>query len=182
VTIDLEIVLLKIGTLIVTSALFAIHFLNTKQIPWIDRTYKGFIFLTLFEIILFDPQRSYALYILIITAAFFVTYQLLAGIMIYKKGYKQARLFIIGFALVFVTYLFLITDALGITTFLVDFFNNSLILVTVIEAFILSLAFADRYMILEKEKKQKEKQLMEETLYRTQLVEKEVSKSYSTMR
>jgi len=158
VTIDLEIVLLKIGTLIVTSALFAIHFLNTKQIPWIDRTYKGFIFLTLFEIILFDPQRSYALYILIITAAFFVTYQLLAGIMIYKKGYKQARLFIIGFALVFVTYLFLITDALGITTFLVDFFNNSLILVTVIEAFILSLAFADRYMILEKEKKQKEKQ------------------------
>jgi len=176
VTIDLEIVLLKIGTLIVTSALFAIHFLNTKQIPWIDRTYKGFIFLTLFEIILFDPQRSYALYILIITAAFFVTYQLLAGIMIYKKGYKQARLFIIGFALVFVTYLFLITDALGITTFLVDFFNNSLILVTVIEAFILSLAFADRYMILEKEKKQKEKQLMEETLYRTQLVEKEVRK------
>ncbi len=81
-----------------------------------------------------------------------------------------------GFALVFPTYLFLITDALGITTFLVDFFNNSLILVTVIEAFILSLAFADRYLILEKEKQQKEKQLTEETLNRTRLVEEEVKK------
>ncbi len=176
VTIDLEIVLLKIGTLIVTSALFAIHFLNTKQVPWIDRTYKGFILLTLFEIILFHPQSSVALSILIITGAFFVTYQLLAGIIIYRKGYTQARLFIMGFALVFPAYLFLITDALGITTFLVDFFNNSLILVTVIEAFILSLAFADRYLILEKEKQQKEKQLTEETLNRTRLVEEEVKK------
>ena len=176
VTLDLEIVLLKVGSLIVTSALFAIHFLNTKQVPWIDRIYKGFILLTLLEIILFDPQSSYALPLLIITGAFFITYQLLAGIIIYRKGYKQARLFIMGFALVFVTYLFLITDALGITTLMIDFFNNSLILVSAVEAFILSLAFADRYLILEKEKRRKDRQLVEETLNRTHLIEEEVEK------
>ena len=182
VIIDLEIVLLKIGTLIVTSALFAIYFLNTRQVPWIDKTYKGFILLILLEIILSHPQSSVALSIVIVTGAFFVFYQLLAGVIIYKKGYTQARLFIMGFALVFPAYLFLITDALGITTFLVDFFNNSLILVTVIEAFILSLAFADRYIILEKEKKQKEKQLIEETLNRTQLVEEEVRKKTEALK
>ncbi len=176
VALDLEIVLLKVGSLIVTSALFAIHFLNTKQVPWIDRIYKGFILLTLLEIVLFTPQSLYALPTLIVTGALFITYQLFAGIVIFTKGYKQARLFIMGFALVFVTYLCLITDALGITTFMIDFFNNSLIFVTVLEAFILSLAFADRYVILQEEKKQKEKQLIGETLSRTRLVEDEVEK------
>jgi len=173
---DLEIVLLKVGALIITSALFAIHFLNTKQVPWIDRVYKGFIVLVLLVIVLFRPQNHIALPLLIVTGALFVTYQLLAGIIIYKKGYKQARLFIMGFTLVFVTYLFLITDALGITTLMIDFFNNSLILVSALEAFILSLAFADRYLILEEEKRRKERQLVEETLNRTRLIEEEVRK------
>ena len=176
VTMDLEIVLLKVGSLIVTSALFAIHFLNTKQIPWIDRIYRIFILMTLTEMLFLDPKSSFALPMLIVTGAFFVTYQLFAGIVIYRKGYKQARLFIMGFTLVFVTYLFLITDALGITTLMIDFFNNSLILVSALEAFILSLAFADRYLILEEEKRRKERQLVEETINRTRLIEEEVEK------
>lgn len=172
---DLEFVLVKLVLLIVTSALFAIHFLDTKRFPKIDLTYKSIILFLLTVLLFADPTDSYSITLVIIIGFIFITFNLFAGIYIYKKGYKQARLFIIGFGIVFVTYMFIITDALGLTSIVVDY-NNILMLATVIEAFTLSLAFADRYMILTEQKQKTDRVILEESQYRAFLVEQEVKK------
>jgi two-component sensor histidine kinase len=175
IPIDLELVLFKIVLLISTSALFAIHFLDTRKFPKIDLTYKSIVILLLGLLIITDPEDTYSLTLLILIGFMFITFNLFAGIYIFKKGYKQARLFIIGFSIVFITYLFIITDALGLTTVVVDY-NNVLMLATVFEAFILSLAFADRYMILTEQKQKADQLILEESQYRAFLVEQEVKK------
>jgi two-component sensor histidine kinase len=172
---DLEIVLVKLVALITTSALFAIHFLNTRQLPLIDKIYKTIIIIALAELFVLDPTKDSGITVVILTGIIFITYNLIAGIIIYKNGYKQARLFVVGFSLVFLTYVFIITDALGVTTLMIDF-NNALILVTAVEAFILSLAFADRYVILQKQKRLNDRRIIEESRLRAQLIKHEVKR------
>ena len=172
---DLKFVLVKLVMLIATSALFAIHFLDTKKFPKIDRTYKSIIITVLLLLLFSDPLDHYSLTLIILAGFVFITFNLFAGIYIFQKGYKQARLFIIGFGIVFITYLFIITDALGLTNIVVDY-NNVLMLATVFEAFMLSLAFADRYLILTEQKQDTDRRILEESQFRAFLVEQEVKK------
>ncbi len=172
---DLAFVLFKIVLLIATSALFAIHFLDTKRFPKIDRTYKAIILFVLGILLFADPTDQYSMTVIILTGFVFIAFNLWAGIYIFRHGYKQARLFIIGFGIVFVTYFFIITDALGLTSVVVDY-NNVLMIATVCEAFILSLAFADRYLILTQQKQEADRLILEESQFRAFLVEQEVKK------
>ena len=67
----------------------------------------------------------------------------------------------------------MILDALGLTTIMNDA-RNILMFGTAFEALILSLAFADRYTILEKEKVLVDTRILEETQNRTLIIENEV--------
>ena len=59
---------------------------------------------------------------------------------------------------------FIILDALGLETFLImQDFRNILIVSTALEALILSLAFADRYIILQREKGKVDTRILEES-------------------
>jgi two-component sensor histidine kinase len=117
----------------------------------------------------------YNLDIVIITGAFFIIFNLTASIISYLQGYKQARLFIVGFSIVFFSYLLIILDALGLTSIMQDF-QNILMFGTAFEALILSLAFADRYVILQNEKEEVDARILIESKERAAIIENEVVK------
>jgi len=170
----------KILFLILTSALFAMHFLEYKKLKKIEIFYKSIILVLFLEFLFLDPVREYSLNIVILTGAVFILLNLLCGIYAYKKGIKQARLFIVGFGIVFLSYIMIIIDALGLASVMV-YFQNILIWATAIEALVLSLAFADRYLILENEKKEIDKKMLEELKYRRKLVLEEVEMKTSQL-
>ena len=155
-TIEMKMANTKIALMIISSSLFAISFLKTKEIPMIDNIYKIFIFLALLEITFLNIPSLYNLQITILTSAVLIVFNLSASIVSYKRGNQQARLFILGFGIVFVSYAILISDALGLIS-LIQYFPNALIWGTTIEALILSLAFVDRYKILQMQKEEADK-------------------------
>jgi two-component sensor histidine kinase len=146
----------KITLMILSASLFAISFLKTKEIPFLNRIYKGFIALALLEITILNIPTLYNLKITILTSALLIIFNLIASTISYKKGNQQARLFIVGFSIVFISYAILICDALGLIS-VVQRFPNTLIWGTTIEALILSLAFVDRYKILQTQKEEADK-------------------------
>ena len=175
VEMDIQITIFKITLLVITAALFSMHFLKTKEIPTLYKWYKIFILLSLIEMIILSIPKFHNLHIVILTGALFIVYNLWAGYISYKYGNKQARLFIVGFGIVFVSYILIILDALGLTSIMQDF-QNILMVSTALEALILSLAFADRYIILQKEKEKVDALILSESTHRTQLIRKEVVK------
>lgn len=175
VEIDIQITIFKITFLVITAALFSMHFLKTKEIPLLYKGYKLFILISLIEMIVLSIPQFHNLSIVILTGAVFIIYNLLAGVISYSYGNKQARLFIVGFGIVFVSYILIILDALGISSVMQDF-QNILMVSTALESLILSLAFADRYIILQKEKAKVDTRILEESAQRTQLIKKEVIK------
>ena len=170
---DAKITIFKIALLIITSALFARSFLESYKYKTIDTIYKIIIFATFLEAIFLDPKGEYSLYFIILTGAIFVTFNFIAGILIYFSGKKEARFFILGFGVVFLAYILIIIDALGIASVMQDN-KNLLAITTTIEALILSLAFADKFMILQKAKAKADKKLLEESKNREKIIQKEV--------
>ncbi|MEA2048283.1 MAG: 7TM diverse intracellular signaling domain-containing protein [Campylobacterota bacterium] len=173
VTLDIRITVFKITLLVITAALFSMHFLKSKNMPAIHKGYRVFIFISLAEMFILSIPKFYNLHIVILTGALFIIFNLSAGIFSYNKGNTQARLFIIGFGIVFISYLFIILNAIGVTSIMQDF-QNILMFSTAFEALILSLAFADRYTLLQKEKEKVDRQIISESKHRTKMIEKEV--------
>ena len=175
VHIDVQISVLKINILIITAALFAMHFLKTQSLGIIDKIYKIFIATALLEILILSYPYLYNLHIVIATGTLFIFFNLFAGVVSYLRGNKQARLFIVGFSIVCLSYFIIILDAIGVTTF-IQKYPNILMFGTAFEALILSLAFADRYLILQKEKASVDAQIIKESKERANIIEQEVIK------
>ncbi len=172
---DAKITIIKISLLIVTSALFARSFLYTKRLKSLDFIYKVIILIATLEAIFLTPTQKLSLYIIILTGAFFLVFNLIAGILVYLNGQKEARLFILGFSIVFIAYFLIIIDALGLSSVMQNN-KNILIVTTTIEALILSLAFADKFAILQKEKIKADKKLLLEATNREKIIKEEVEK------
>ncbi|WP_415408116.1 7TM diverse intracellular signaling domain-containing protein [Sulfurovum sp. CS9] len=175
VVIDIKIPIIKVSTLLITASLFAMYFLKTKQRPILHKIYKLFVFIALMEMIILSIPGMYNLNIVIITGALFIIFNLSASIISYRQGYTQARLFIVGFSIVFFSYLLIILDAIGLTSIMQDF-QNILMFGTAFEALILSLAFADRYVILQKEKEKVDAHMLIASKDRASIIENEVIK------
>ena len=175
VAIDLQITVFKITLLIITAALFSMHFLKTKNMPFIHKGYKLLITISFIEMIVLSIPKFYNLNIVIITGTIFIIYNLYAGYLSYKRGNKQARLFIVGFGIVFISYILIILNAIGLTS-IMQKVQNILMIGTALEAFILSLAFVDKYAILQKEKEEIEAQILNELKNRTYIIKQEVVK------
>lgn len=173
VLIDISIPVIKINLLIITSALFAMYFLKIHRRPLLQNGYKIFIFIALLEMIVLSFPSMYNLDIVILTGALFIVFNLFAGIFTYLTGYKQARLFIVGFTIVFASYVLMILDALGMTSIMQNF-RNILMFGTAFEALILTLAFADRFIILQEEKEKVDAHLLAESRNRASIIESEV--------
>ena len=172
---DMQIPVFKVNLLVITAALFSMHFLKTKLLGKVHKIYQFFIAISLFEILFLSSSHFYNLYIVIFTGALFIFFNLTAGIISYTKGNKQARLFIVGFSIVCFSYFLIILDAIGLTSIMQEY-QNILMIGTAFEALILSLAFADRYLILQKEKARVDARMLEESTQRTNIIESEVIK------
>jgi len=175
IAMDMNIPVFKVNILIITAALFAMHFLKIQEMKPLQVIYKGFIVVSVLEILVLSSSTFYNLYIVIFTGALFIIFNLTAGVLSYQRGYTQARLFIVGFGIVFISYVLIILDAIGLTSIMQDF-QNILMFGTAFEALILSLAFADRYIILQKEKEVVDKRILQELKYRNDMVKDEVLK------
>jgi len=179
--IDIKMSVFKVGILIITASLYAMHFLKKESIPKLYFIYKIFIYISFIEIIIFSFPMFANLELIVFTGTLFIIFNLYAGIKSYSHGNKQARLFVLGFSIVFISYMLMILDALGFTSIMQNI-QNILMVGTALEALILSLAFADRYMILRKEKEKVDTQILTELHDRTTIIGEEVIKKTEALK
>jgi two-component system, sensor histidine kinase LadS len=172
---DYYLALFKVAGLVITSSLFAMHFLKTKNSKKIHKIYKSLIVISTIEIFLHYTFGLVNLKIVVFTSILFIIFNLVAAIVIYKDGNKQARLFIAGFSVVFFSYAIIILDTLGLSE-LMHNFPNLVSWATAIEALILSLAFADQYTLLQEEKNKVDKKVLIEVTNREEIIKGEVVK------
>jgi len=167
--------LIKVALMIISASLFAISFLKTKQTPILHLIYKSFVVIGILEIIVFNIPKFYHYKLVVFTSFLLIVFNLVAATISYKKGNKQARLFIIGFSIVFFSYALMMANALGLTSIVQDY-PDTLLFGTTLEALILSLAFVDRYAILAKAKEVADKNILNEIQNREKIVKQEVLK------
>lgn len=168
-------VLFKVNSMYIAAALFAKSFLLTKNHPLLDKIYTFFILASLIEMPIFGTPLFYYPEVGIITALFFVFFNMFAGISIYLSGYKQARLFVIGWGFLVVGFVLMILDGLGLISVMQELSEIVMILLS-FEAIVLSLAFVDNYMILRSEKSRADKLLLSEYKNRQKIIESEIEK------
>ncbi len=173
--IEIKLPITEVSLVIIAASLFASSFLKTVNIPILHHIYRGFIIIGILQILILNIPSLYNLGIVLVTSTLLIIFNLVASIVSYLKGNQQARLFIIGFGIVFFSYAMIIADALGLSSF-IQHFPNTLIWGTVFEALILSLAFTDRYAILTKEKEAVDKRILQEAQNRESLIKEEVIK------
>ena len=143
---DMNLIIVKLGFALFFAVFFAISFLKIEKKSWLFKIYILFL-LTSLAIIFFIKTLS----VVLLIGVAFVFFNLIAAILIYKSGKKQARLFIFGFSVVSIAYLLVISDSFGFSSVL-SYFPNILMYASTIEVLALTLAFADRYKILQEEK------------------------------
>lgn len=175
VTLDTLIVVLKVNIMYIFAALFAQSFLQTQKYKKIDTIYKWIVKLAILEIPLFGTPWFYYPEIGIVTGLFFVLFNIVAGVYIYLDGYKQARLFVIGWSVLIFGFVAMILDGLGLIS-IMHKIPNIIMYLTALEAFILSLAFTDRYIILQKLKNKTDNMLLAEINDRQKTIEAEIQK------
>ena len=171
--IEIKLALTKVTLMIISASLFAIYFLKTVDSPILHRIYKLFILLALIELVIFNISGFYNLEIPLVTSILLIIYNLIAPFILYRSGNKEARLYLVGFSIVFISYMLIIANTLGFISVMSDY-PNILLWGTTIEALVLSLAFADRYMILQAEKeivdKNREEIIKNEVIEKTALL------------
>lgn len=166
---DIELTLFKVSGLMLASALFSISFLHIYKIKKLYQVYKIFIVIIFLEMVVMSIPSLYNIQIVLSTAILFITLNLIAGIVSYLRGEKQARLYSVGFGIIFLAYSFIILDALALVS-IMNKFPNMLMYATAIEAFILLLAFADRYRILQNQKGEADRN--REAIIKDEVIEK----------
>ncbi len=173
--IEIRLPVTEVSLVIISASLFASSFLKTVNIPILQHIYRGFIIVGILQILILNIPSLYNLEIVLGTSTLLIIFNLIASIVSYLKGNQQARLFVIGFGIVFFSYAMIIADALGLSSF-IQHFPNTLIWGTVFEALILSLAFTDRYAILTKEKEAVDRRILQEAQNREKVIKEEVIK------
>lgn len=173
IKLDNNLVVFKVNLMYITASLFAKAFLQTKKFPFIDKIYNLFIILALMEIPIIGTPLFYLPEISIATALFFIYFNLFAGVYIYLKGSKEARLFVLGWAFQIVGFTLMILDGLGIISVMHNL-NNLILFLTSLEALILSFAFIDKYLMLKHQKERSDQKLLNELKYRNKIVENKI--------
>ena len=140
---DMNLIILKLGLALFFAVLFAVSFLKIDKKSKLFKIYMLFLFIALFIIFILKTLST----VLLIGVAF-VFFNFIASILRYKAGQKQARLFIFGFGVVSIAYILVVLDTFGFTSVL-NYFPNILMWAFTIEVLALTLAFADRYKILQ---------------------------------
>ena len=175
-----KLVVSKVGLMLISTALFAIYFLKTWSIKTLHRGYQLIILLGILEILFVTIADQFSLSTMGWMGKLFVALNFLASIfnlvastIYYRRGHREARLYILGFGILFVVHVLWTLGTLGFSSVIYDY-PNMIIVGTTLEALVLSIAFADRYLILQNEKAKVDNQILEEAQNREQIVKNEV--------
>ena len=164
----------QVGLMYFSASLYARRFLMTyRDFPRLDRVYKLFIVLAVLEIPLFGTSWFYLPEAGLLTGLAFVFFNTFSGVYVYLQGNKQARFYALAWLMLIVGYIIIILDALGIISVMYKM-PNLILYLTGLEALILSLAFSDRYVILQEEKKDSEQLLLITLQNRDKVITKEI--------
>jgi len=180
VELEKKLALPKVGLMLVATSLFAMHFLKSRTIIALHRGYQAIIVLGIIEILVLGVLEYLNPNTIVWMAKIFVAlnvvaslFNLIAAVIYYRRGNRQARLYILGFGMLFMSYFAWTLGTMGWST-LIYRYPNTIIIGTTIEALILSLAFADRYRILQNEKTEADHKLLDEAKHREQMIQEEV--------
>jgi len=166
-------VVFKVNLLFISAVLFAKSFLQTQHYKKIDKIYNIILTLGLIEIPLFGTPWFYLPELAIVTALFFIYFNMYAAIYIYRQGKKEARFFVAGWAFQLVGFTLMILDGLGFTSIMGEL-TDIVMFLTALEAIVLSLAFVDKYSIVAKAKEVSDALLIAEMQSRQTIIEKEI--------
>ncbi len=179
-SLEYKLALPKVGLMLITTALFAMAFLRTRSIPFLHKMYQSIVVLGVVEIGVISFVEKIPSGMVVTMGKGFVVlnilaslFNLIAAVIYYRRGNRQARLYIVGFGVLFVTYLVWTLGTLGLNPMIYNQ-PNIIIIGTTIEALILSLAFADRYRLLQQAKHTADLKILEEVRNREQFVREEV--------
>ncbi len=164
----------QVGLMYFSASLYARRFLMTyRDFPRLDKVYRLFIFLAVVEIPLFGTSWLYLPEAGLFTGLAFVFFNTFSGVYVYLQGNKQARFYALAWLMLIVGYIIIILDALGFISVMYKM-PNLILYLTGVEALILSLAFSDRYVILQEEKKDSEQLLLITLQNRDKVVTQEI--------
>ena len=163
---------LKIGLLILSSILYAINFLKVKENSSVYRLYLLY-FIIVIGVMIIAATVGLSADLILMVALAYILFNFSAGVISYRNGVKEARLFILGFGIVAVCYIVAIFDAWGYVS-VIEKEPNILLYATAVEALVLSVAFADRYTILQKEKHDINILRLQESHNRRKIIEEKV--------
>ena len=166
----------KVNLMYITAILFAKSFLETRRYIKIDKIYNLILLLAIIEIPLFGSVWFYVPEIAIVTGLVFIYFNMYASVYIYRQGFKQARLFVLGWALQLVGFSLMILDGLGLISTM-DELPNLILILTALEALILALAFTDRYIVFKSEKEKADAILLGELTNRQNVIEREIKQA-----
>jgi len=162
---DMNLIIIKLGLALFFAVLFALSFLKIERESTLFKLYIIFLLIACLIIFILKTLST----VLLIGVAF-VFFNFIASILRYQAGQKQARLFIFGFGVVSVAYILVVLDSFGLSSVL-NYFPNILMWAFTIEVLALTLAFADRYKILqelkEREDKNREEIIKNEVIQKT---------------
>ena len=166
-------VVLKVNLMYMSAIVFARSFLHTKKYRFIDKIYKTIFIVAVVEIPLIGTPWFYVPEVAIFTALLFIYFNMYVGLYLYKKGYTQARLFIVGWFFQLIGFTLMILDGLGLISVMYNL-SPLIMFLTSFEAMILSLAFIDNYIILKNEKEKSDAVLVHELQNRQKIIESEI--------
>ncbi len=162
---DMNLIIVKLGFALFFAILFALSFLKIDKNSWLFKIYALFLIISLFIIFIIKT-----LSIVLIIGVIFVFFNFIASIIRYREGHKAARLFIFGFGVVSLAYILVVLNSFGFNL-TVNYFPNILMWAFTIEVLSLTLAFADRYKILQEIKdrddRNREKTIKDEVIQKT---------------
>jgi hypothetical protein len=157
--------------LVISFSVYSKSFLELKRnVPILNRILNwliyGYVGFFLFDVFYLKLNFDFPLYII----PFFVIY--LASIECMRRGFRQARYYILGYSFMFVSIIFLIFRMSGLIhwpdLFTVYSFNIGL----VFEIVILSFALGDRIKIMKEENERSQRQVIEQLKVNEKLKDK----------
>lgn len=147
----------------VFSLLFAQKILHLKvKAPFLDRLILWFIVIrTIFFIICLFFEHSWFNYKFIEFIPLALSY--LAGILVYRNGFKPARFFVLGYSFLFFGFIIKFLITLGVSWLNFDAFAYySLSICFILEMFFLSFSIGDNFRILKLKKEKAQKKIIEQ--------------------
>ena len=140
----------QVSALIVTFTFFIMSFLKLNNFPTIKIIYHFFILLAIIEAVALSMAPRIGPDTVVATGAIFILFNNITGLYAYKNGIREAKYFIVGYAIVTIAFFIVILDYFGFTS-ITQNYPYIILIATSIEALVFLLAFFEKHSLLQEE-------------------------------